>query len=71
MARLYKGSGLQSAFSKGGSLLQGPFEGPALASAPPLPQVYELDGLKAGPVFIGAVPDGSHWTETAREVRAL
>lgn len=30
-------------------------------------RVYELDGLKAGPVLIGAVPDGIHWTETARE----
>eukprot|EP00930_Biecheleria_cincta_P015967 TRINITY_DN1313_c0_g1_i1.p1 TRINITY_DN1313_c0_g1~~TRINITY_DN1313_c0_g1_i1.p1 ORF type:complete len:404 (-),score=111.20 TRINITY_DN1313_c0_g1_i1:137-1273(-) len=30
-------------------------------------KVYELDGLKAGPVLIGAVPDGAHWTETARE----
>lgn len=30
-------------------------------------KVYELDGLKAGPVLIGAVPDNVHWTETARE----
>lgn len=30
-------------------------------------KVYELDGLKAGPVLIGPVPDGTHWTETARE----
>lgn len=30
-------------------------------------KVYELDGLKAGPVLIGDVPDGVHWAEKARE----
>lgn len=30
-------------------------------------KVYELDGLKAGPVLVGDVPEGVHWSEKARE----
>lgn len=30
-------------------------------------KVYELDGLKNGPVFIGDVPEGVPWVEKARE----
>eukprot|EP00441_Pelagodinium_beii_P020812 CAMPEP_0197658236 /NCGR_PEP_ID=MMETSP1338-20131121/45118_1 /TAXON_ID=43686 ORGANISM="Pelagodinium beii, Strain RCC1491" /NCGR_SAMPLE_ID=MMETSP1338 /ASSEMBLY_ACC=CAM_ASM_000754 /LENGTH=378 /DNA_ID=CAMNT_0043234787 /DNA_START=92 /DNA_END=1228 /DNA_ORIENTATION=- len=30
-------------------------------------KVYELDGLKEGPVLIGDVPEGVHWSEKARE----
>lgn len=30
-------------------------------------KVYELDGLKAGPVFIADVPAGTNWADKARE----
>jgi len=30
-------------------------------------KVYELDGLKAGPVFIADVPEGTSWPDKARE----
>lgn len=35
-----------------------PFEG----------RLYELDGLREGPVDLGTIPDGSDWTQTARPV---
>lgn len=35
-----------------------PFEG----------RLYELDGLREGPVDLGTIPDGSDWTQTARPI---